>query len=257
MKKYSLAFYVDIIFAFIISFILSTVLVSYFLPFPYSVIVSFCLAVIFSVFTVKLLKKRRENRLEAEREKENLSAVTDFLNSSAAKSNCELFFNAYKNLNKFPQKTEGGICLACDNTSVFLRFSFDPVKKSDIFKIANKLRAERKAVIFSETFSDEVVLFAARFNGKIILKDGKDAYELLKSANSLPKVTTAAIKEKKPSADFSRLLDKKRAKNYLIYGVFFTVLSYFAPIKLYYLIFGAVFLLFSLIIRLFGKEKVS
>jgi hypothetical protein len=95
-----------------------------------------------------------------------------------------------------------------------------------------------------------------RFKEKIVLKDLYDAFELLSSAGVLPDtvISESFYKNKKPSFDIRRLFNKKKAKNYLFFGVTFTLFSFFAPIKLYYLIFGSVFLFFSLIVRLFGKE---
>ena len=141
------------------------------------------------------------------------------------------------------------------NTTAFFFFRFDGVSKTDIVKCFNKIGKNQKAEIYSENFTDEIKAFAARFGGKIILTDGREAFNLLEKHDLLPKSKIDLDEENGTKRfDFSRLLDKKRAKSYLAFGLLFTLLSYFAPIKGYYLIFGVAFLILALILRLFGKS---
>ena len=139
------------------------------------------------------------------------------------------------------------------NTTAFFLFRFDGVSKTDVVKCFNKIGKNQKAEIYSENFSDEVTAFATRFGGKIILTDGRQAFTLLEKHDLLPTEKLDRDEEEKKRLDFTRLLDKKRAKSYLAFGLIFTLLSYFAPIKGYYLVFGVAFLILALFLRLFGK----
>ena len=255
MKKYPLSFYTDICFYFVAIYMLSLAMVFGLLPKPFSFIVSAGFSLGCTVLIAKLLKKRREKKYGEYLEKEKLSEVTTKLNCSSPKENCELFFAAFKALGEEPRKIVGGIFLPKKNTAVYVRFSFFKPEKKDVFRFANKKDAEF-IELYSENFSDEVKAFSLRFSGRIALKDEKDAFKILKSADALPDTESVAplLKTKKPSFDIRRLIDRKKAKNYLFFGITFMLFSFFAPIKLYYLIFGSAFLSLSLFIRLFGRE---
>ncbi|MBR5388693.1 MAG: hypothetical protein IK147_04460 [Clostridia bacterium] len=255
MKKYPLSFYVDICFTFFVSFTLVSAVLSGVLPKPFSIIVRLSLATGITTVVTVYLKKARLKKYEKSKEEEKRLAVAEKLNCSSVKENTDLFFKAFSNLGENPEKIAGGILLPAKKTAVFIRFSFFTPEKKDVFRFANKKDAEN-IVLFCEKFSDEVIAFAMRFKEKIVLKDLYDAFELLSSADVLPDtvISESFYKNKKPSFDIRRLFNKKKAKNYLFFGVTFTLFSFFAPIKLYYLIFGSVFLFFSLIVRLFGKE---
>ena len=255
MKKYPLSFYADICFYFVAIYMLSFAVLFGLLPKPFSFIVSAGFSLGCTVLITGSLKKRRDKKYGEYLDKEQLSAVTTKLNCSSPKKNCELFFAAFKVLGEEPRKIAGGILLPKKNTAVYVRFSFFRPEKKDIFRFANKKDAEF-VELYSEKFSDEVKAFSIRFAGKITLKDENDAFKLLKSADSLPDTESVQplLKTKKPSFDVRRLIDRKKAKNYLFFGITFVLFSFFAPIKLYYLIFGSAFLSLSLFIRLFGKE---
>ena len=244
---------IDAIFYLLASFTLSFIAVNYFISRPASYVLSVTFALIFTIFCVKIsLNKRQRNFSSKEKEKRYRRAMTS-LNLSDEKSVTELFEKALKAEGFLTEKKKSGIFISENNTTAFFTFRFDGVTKTDIVKCFNKICKTQKAEIYSETFSDEVKAFAARFGGKIILKDGRDAFNLLEKHALLPKEKISLDEETKKGFDFTRLLDKKRAKSYLAFGLIFTLLSYFAPIKGYYLVFGASFLILSLVLRLFGK----
>ena len=256
MKKYSVPLFIDIIFSFFVCFILVFVILSYYIPRPYCFVISVSAAIFFTVFAAKFLKSKQDKLNEKSKNQELFASFLFKLNSSAAKENADLFFNAFKNLGETPQKLRGGIFIKDRGELTFVKFSLSEVQKKDVFHAVNLADKQTKVVIYSESFSQEVVCFASRFNGKVSLKDGKAAFDLLKKANALPELKDAPLPEKKkPTSDFSRLINKKRAKNYLFFGLTFLFFSYFAPFKLYYIIFGATFLVLSLVVKLFGKEE--
>ena len=59
----------------------------------------------------------------------------------------------------------------------------------------------------------------------------------------------------KPRFNLSAFLRKKNAKNFLVFGIVFSVMSFFVPLKIYYLLWGSVFLVLSLVTRLYGREE--
>lgn len=255
MKIY-LPLAIDTAFYFTAGFFLFFIPVNFYLPRPASYVFSATLAIIFTLFTVKLSFKRKNKKfLSAEKEKK-FNSVMVKLNLADEKYAADLFDAAFRAEGFLTEKKRDGVYIPEKNTTAFFRFGFDGVTKTDVVKCFNKILKSQKAEIYAENFSEEVKVFAARFGGKIILTDGRAAYSLLEKHGLLPKKDFTIDNEKKSGFDFSRLLDKKRAKNYFVFGLLFVFLSYIAPIKGYYLVFGAVFLIFALILKLFGKPAV-
>ena len=125
--------------------------------------------------------------------------------------------------------------------------------KSDVVKAYNLKTNGETAYLLAETFSTDVISFASRFKG-VTLVDGKALFEFLKENQTLPETK---FKLDKPKLKFisaiKSLLSRKRAKTFALFGIIFLLSSPFVPIKLYYVIVGAVFLIFSLACLLFGK----
>lgn len=252
--KITLASVFDTLFYFVAGFFLFFVFVNFYIMRPASYVLSATLAVIFTLFCVKLSVSKKQKKFSSLAQEKLFNAVMTQLNLSDDKTVLSLFSKAFREEGLLLEKKCGDIFIPDKNTAVFFRFNFDGVSKTDIVKCFNSIHKSEKAEIYSETFSEEIKNFAARFGGKVILTDGRAAFSLLEKHNLLPKEDVEILdNEKKPALDFSRLLDKKRAKNYLVFGLLFVFLSYIAPIKGYYVAFGAAFLIFALILRFFGK----
>ena len=253
MKSY-FATIIDTLFYFIGGFFLSFVFINYYFSRPASYVLSITLALVFTLFIVKLSLNKRQKKFSSKEKEKKYNAAMTKLNLTDEKNVIALFEKAFRSEGFLIEKKRGGIFIPDKNTTVFFRFGFDGVSKTDIVKCFNSIGKAEKAEIYSETFSEEIKAFAARFGGKVILTDGRTAFSLLEKHALLPEETANAFnEEKKPSLSFSRLLEKKRAKNYLAFGLLFVFLSYISPIKGYYVAFGAAFLIFSLILRFFGK----
>ena len=254
--KIPLSLILDAAFYLVAGFFLWFIPVNYALPRPASYVLAATLAVIFTIFAVNFSAGKKTAKFISAKTERKYNAVMTKLNLSEDKFVSDLFEKALKADGLKAEKKRGCVHLPDEKKTVFFRFGFDGVNKTELVKCFNKTDKNCKTEIYSETFSDEIKEFAARFNGKMVLTDGKEAFALLEKHGLLPK-DAAIIEEKQKAAfDFSRLLDKKRAKNYLVFGLFFVFLSYFVPIKGYYLVFGAVFLTLALILRLFGKTAV-
>ena len=254
--KISLPFILDTLFYLVAGFFLFFVIINYYIARPASYVLAATSAVIFTLFAVKLSVSRKQKNFSSAEKQKKYNVVMTKLNLSEEKTVIALFEKALHAEGYLTEKKHGGIYIPENKKTLFFRFGFDGVSKTDIVKCFNNINKTEKAEIYSENFSDEIQAFAARFGGKIILTDGKTAYSLLEKHSLLP-VGDAPItgEEKKPTLDFSRLFDKKRAKNYLAFGLLFVFLSYIAPIKIYYVVFGAAFLILALILKFFGKTS--
>lgn len=251
--KISLSVILDTLFYMLAGFTLSFVAVNYFLAPPASYVLATTFAIVFTLLFVKISADKRQKKFSSKEKEKRFNDAMTRLNMTSEKTVADLFEKALKKEGLSTEKKKGGVFIPEKNTTAFFFFRFDGVSKTDVVKCFNKIGKNQKAKIYSENFSDEVTAFAARFGGKIILTDGRQAFDLLEKHDLLPKEKIDLDEEEKKRFDFSRLLDKKRAKSYLAFGLLFTLLSYFAPIKGYYLVFGVAFLTLALILRLFGK----
>ena len=137
-------------------------------------------------------------------------------------------------------------------------FSFDNVTKSDVVKIFNQLKSGQSAYILCQDLPSATRDFILKFNGKINAVDKVKVYEFLIETNSLPqtKVGTEEFLKQKPRAKLN-LLQKNKYAKYLLFGLSFLLMSFLVPIKLYYIIIGCLFLILSILSKLFGTEKIK
>ena len=252
--KTPFAITVDAAFYLLTGFLLAFIPINFYIPRPASYVLAATVATVFTLFVVKISIEKRKVKSGLNKNRKKFRRVMTALNLSDEKTLLSLFDKAFKSEGLLTEKKRGGIFIQDKKTTAFFRFGFDAVSKTDVVKCFNNIPKGTKAEIYAETFSNEVMDFAARFGGKVILSDGEKAYTLLENYGLLPEGSEIISYEPpRQTVDFTRLLDKKRAKNFLVFGLFFVILSYLAPIKGYYLTFGMVFIAFALILRLFGK----
>lgn len=166
----------------------------------------------------------------------------------------KLFSDAFVKLGKTAAVTKKGVYLREDDAYVYPCFSFDGVKKDDLGR-AYFLSGSKKAYVFAPEFSAEMCAFARVFGEKIELCDGAETYRLFKNADMLP---AEALKENKPTfaEKMKNLLKpvftRRRAPKYFLFGLTFLLFSFLVPYKLYYVLFGSVLTVFSVICLFFA-----
>ncbi|MBR2870549.1 MAG: hypothetical protein IKB98_04155 [Clostridia bacterium] len=252
MRINLVSLFLDGVFVFIGFFILGIIFLNYFVPHPYSVVIAISLSGIFTLFSVKKMLSSRQKKSKASFGKKQISKTLTALNLMDKKSLDELLLNALEITDG--KMVNGGYYSKSQNKGFLFKFAFEKVSKSDVVKAFN-LGGEF-AEIYSESFDKEVIEFAERFNGKVVLKNSEDVYNLLSEKRLLPNVDYSAFyTERKKPIIKKELLYKKNAKKFLIFGVTFCLFSFFAPIKIYYLISGGLMISYSIFLMLFGKEK--
>ena len=256
MRKIPVSVITDTLFTVFIAFILSFVLLNYFTPRPYSLILSGCVAALAALFTLKRLIKKRSKKIQSEEEIRKKNNVLNQLDFSPKAEIITLFEKAFKKNGLISERKKGGLYIADKKIFVHFAFGFDGATKKDVVKAFNCLKKEDTAHIYATEFSPDVIAFAARFNGAIILKDGDFIYDFLNNAETLPKITCTLLDVKPLKKNFIKeIFRKKRARNFALLGVMFLIMSIFVPLKLYYIIFGCSMLIFSVICKLYGADE--
>ncbi|MBQ3116044.1 MAG: hypothetical protein IJC07_03340 [Clostridia bacterium] len=257
MKSY-LSVIIDTIFSLLVVFVLSLILLTYFLPSTPALILSSLLGSIFSLLILKRLLDKRKGALNSIREKRERESLITELNFLPQKSVLSHFYTLFENQGYKIYLNGKHICFK-DNPAVLkFCFGFAKVEKTDLVNFFNSLLDSQTGYLLSSEFSKEIIQFNKCFGGKIVLVSGDEVYKYLKEHGALLPKRFSSIKKKPSSVALLNLFKKKKAKNFLFLGLIFLFMSYFVPIKLYYVVCGCLFLSYALFLRLFGRaEKID
>ena len=253
--KVTLSLVADVVFSAFICFILSFVILNFYIQRIWAIILSIIISGILSFFVYKTLSRKNVKTKLKKAETKVRNNVYAQLGLSTENEQCAIFETALKKDGYSIEKKRGGLFIKNKNSVIFPKFGFDQVSKADIVRIFNSIKKDDVAYVLSESFSSETKDFADRFGGRIKLVFGDAVYLYLKEKDVLPE-TKFSFPEKKPLnlSAFKNIFQKKKAKTLLWFGLIFLFSSYFVPIKTYYVICGSIFLVLALITRIYGKE---
>lgn len=254
MKNFSLASFFNIIIATFIFFILSLAFFLGYFKYAVAISLSITLSLLFALIYFFFSKKKQQAKRIKNKEAKNIDELMIELNFISKQNLYSTFTKAFNAKNKTVEKVNRGLYLKEDKTLIFFVFSFEGVTKSDVLQAYNMLKKEDKCLIYSSFCSPETEKFIERFGGLIQLENKKNIYSLLKDASLLPK-STHILLDYNTKKTFKNYFNKKNAKRFLSFGIILVLMSFFVYYKIYYLIFGIAFLIFSSISLLFGKEN--
>ena len=258
MKKISLAVIVDTLFISFCLFILSFAIIYCFLSRSASFILSLTITFSGGLLSFYLLYQNFKKSQISGEEKNFINDLLNQLCFNTDKENSLLIEKAISNLKIKHEKTKNGLIVINDEFLVYPKITFEGLKESDIIRAYNKLTNRQKAIIVYFKCSEEVKTFGKKFGGKILLTHANSVCFLLKKGNALPQIK---IKLSLPKKEFREklkgILTKKRAKNYFCIGLGFLLFSLFVPFKAYYIIFGSVTLILSVITYFLKKPETE
>jgi len=139
-----------------------------------------------------------------------------------------------------------------DDTLVFNNIKFVPTTEEDIAKLyrACKARGFTKAILVARRTDRRLLAFAASLGLSVRCPDPLTVKHYLYRHNALPE-PPAPLKIKLPKFKikelFSVIFERRKAKYYIFSGVMLLLMSLITPLRLYYLIFASVPLIFALI----------
>lgn len=255
MKRFSLSVVTDTLFLAFTTFFISLAIFNYFTPYPLNTVFSGTTALLAALLGVKLLLNRRGKKVMSEAEKTEYSDFITGINFMTKEKIISLAKKIVEKHGLFSEAKKDRLYVPDKRLNVFFVFGFEEVKKADVVRFFNAVKREEKTVIVTESYSAEVAAFAERFGGKIVLSDGKEFFARAKECSCLPENKhESPLSPPKKHYSAKNLISKKRAKNYLVFGLLFLGMSYFAPLKIYYVVCGGAMLAFSVIVRFFGRD---
>lgn len=204
-------------------------------------------------------KTRRENKIALKKSDERAAeSLAVQMNFNSVQENLSILENAVRKANVPFRREKTALRLTEKNVVLCPRFSFDGVTKTEIALVFTALTEEETAVVLSATFSDEIKIFARRFNGRVRLTDGTVLFAKLKERDALPPVTRAFTPQKRTLSERLQLVFlKSSARGYFTAGTMLLILSLIVPYRLYYVLSGTLLTLFSLFLRFFGRSLPS
>ncbi len=252
--KVTPAMIIDTLFSSFIAFLLCFILANCFIDRIIAISLSITLGAVFGVFVFSVLfKKKFKSRIKGQQKKEKEQMVNT-LNFLSKEKQIELLTKAVKKEGEKAEKQKGAIFIHDKKIALFIKFNFDGISKTDIVRIFNSIKSDYIAYVFCTPPTSDVQNFAERFDGRIKLVNEVETYKFLKKHDELPDGDFPLEKRNKATlSSFKNLIKKSKAKSHFWLGFVFICTSYFVPIKLYYVIFGCIFLILSLFCRLFGK----
>lgn len=255
--KISLSLVLDTFFYFIVFFLMIFIILNYFIMRPVAIVISLCLSALLTLMVFKKLFDKRAKFLQDRKTEKLYKDVITELNFSTPIEQCLLLEKALIKANYQIKRYKNTIKVVDKNAVIFMRFGFESITKTDVVKIFNQLANKEIACVICESFQKEIIEFCDRFQKRIVLVSAKEFIPFLEKHSSLPNQKYALLIPPKKKVGLAQLILKKRAKNFFFFGIFFLFSSYFSPIKWYYVLFGCVFLILSVIVKLFGKDSIS
>ena len=254
MKYFKISIVIDGLFVLLTTFLIAFVILNSYFNKTFAFIMALLIGVVIFLFLYFLLIRKNSAKLLKKQEEKNMENVLCQLAMNSKSQNTVLFERAFTKLNISYVKRKEGIFLTDSKALVLLEFRFDGFSKADVVRAYNKIDKNEKVYILSNNFSQEIRDFAERFNKKVVLISNKNVYNFLVKADSLPKITLVLEKAKTPiKLILKEFFTKKRARGYFAVGLVTLLFSLVVPFKVYYVVFGSILLLISLVCRFYGK----
>lgn len=257
MKTYILSI-LDSTFSAFMGFVITFVLLSFYIEKPFSIIFSVCIAVPLFIIAFQKIRDKETLKTADKQKNEKIESLVYSLSLLDKNKLLNLFEKAIIRFGEKTLKRKDGIFIESKPIAVFPIFSFDGIRKTDVVRVFNSIPKSHKAYIFSDKINKELEEFIARFDNRIEFIGANKIYSFLEQTASLPKDNKPLPKKRITFSDFlAKLFKKKHSKKFLSFGIIFLLMSYFVPIKIYYVCCGCIFLTISLFCRLFSKDEIK
>ncbi len=258
MKNLKLSIFLDTFFIFIASLLLFYGIFLYGVGgFFRALVLSTVIAILISSAFIIISLIKNENSIKNNNEKVSLKSFNYTLMLTPKEEIINLFSDYYFKKNIKVVERDSYIILEEEKVKIVPIFDRETVTLIDILKVAKNFNGKLKTVVFGINFEDNLINFILETGLDITLKSSLELYNLLKEENMLIKsITLKQIEKKRLIYVFKEVFTKKQAKRFLLTGGIIISASFFSFYPLYYIIFGGILIITSVILRIFGKDKV-
>ncbi len=258
MKNLKLSVFLDTFFVFIATLLLFYGIFLYGVGgFFIALILPTVIAITISSAFIIISLIKNEKSIKNNDEKLNLKSFNYTLMLTPKEEIINLFSDYYFKKNIKVVERDSYIILEEENVKIVPIFDRETVTLIDILNVAKNFNGKLKTVVFGINFEDNLLNFILETGLDITLKSSLELYNLLKEENILPKsITLKKIEKQRLIYVFKEVFTKKQAKRFLITGGIIILASFFSFYPLYYIIFGGTLIITSVILRIFGKDKI-
>ena len=248
MKKS--AFISDIIFTFFLSALFTLVLLRYLgITLGFSIALSLLCGILSALGVGAYLQSKRKSfflKRSDESKKQRLLTHLALLPDEKKTA----FFQRVLSTSEEPAKRFAPLKLYTSEGFYFLRFRFSPVQADEVASIS-RLKTNAPKIILCDRIEESAVKLASALS--ISYKTAESVYELVKEKDALPETflgeeTTLNKKKRRLSLCFA----KTNARRFFTAGALVLLTSLLSPFPYYYLIFGSILLVVSVLVRIFG-----
>ena len=202
----------------------------------------------YAVFTI--IKNDKKEGVYYEKEyKKALSNHLAFLDENEV---LELFYKYYSSIYNDAKIDNKKITIPKIKTCIFPIFTIEKITTKEVINAYKQTKKGYKTKILFSTSTSEVLLLSSSLKIRIELHDINSVYSALKSQELLPKLEILGKQKIKLKPIIKNLFKKQKAGKFLLFGVLTLLFSTITFFSLYYVIFGAVLIIISIILKFFA-----
>lgn len=224
-----------------------------------SFLLSLLLAIVVTASLIFIYKaiKNKINTKKQLNEKEKQDTELYFYNFALLPQNKQLAI-----IKKFVPSSKNPIIksrhVECDGKIILFSSALKDMDKCSFIELAKSfLNTKKEIVIFAYNYSKETIDLAENLNNSLTLLDKNNFYLLCKNNNINFKNKNKNNPKIKIKDIFINFFNKKHAKGYFFSGLLLIFTSFIIPFKNYYLFFGIILLIFSIICRIKKQDVIK
>ncbi len=259
MKNLKLSIVFDSVFIFISAFFMAFALIRYnggkfITSLIFSILISLVLAFLYLIFII-LNKDKCAIKLDDENKINYLKTELCFMDNQSLLSLFLSFYNKLK-VNAIAEKDY--LIIEENKCQTFLLFNYEKTESNKVIDCYKRTKRGYSTVILSNEYTLDALNLVNDLSLRIKLFDLKSVYVALKSQDLLPKIT---VPKKVNSVSFidkmKGVFKKSNGKKALTLGVIIILSARFSFYPIYYIIFGGGLIIFSIILRFWGKKETQ
>lgn len=256
MSKFKFINILDLVFVCISTFLIVFALIQFFvgsflLSAFLSVVVTFSILFIFRLTKNKICANK-QLKLEEQQNAETYYYNFAFMSKTKQLELIKKFVPQAKN------PTIKSSHVEYENKIILFSSTLNEMSKCEFIEtIKNSLSTKKEIVVLAYSFSPEVKKIANTLNKKIVLLDKNNFYLFCKNINIKFENKYKNNEKIKIKDIFINFFNKKHAKGFFFSGFILILTSFIIPFKNYYLIYGSILLIFSIICKFKKQEIIS
>ncbi len=195
-----------------------------------------------------------ENKLKKQKDASYISDFFNYLYFLREKDILNLFQKFLEKENKNFEIKSGALFFKGSNSYLFYSFKPEPLTQTDVLNFYKKATKNSNVYVIACTYKQGTKEFFLQCeNVKLFTAD--ILFNSLKNAEMLPEIKTKTKEKIKLKQLFFSIYRRENVKKFFFWGVLLCLFSTITYYKIFYATVGSLFLLSSLYLKFFTKEK--